>query len=54
MAFLLTLSLGATGVKELLRDPYHFALIRLQLGDELKLELPILIVIGLNSGNKLD
>jgi len=37
MTFFLTLSLRATGVKELLRDPYHFALIRLQLGDELKL-----------------
>jgi len=54
MAFLLALSLSTTGVKELLRDPYHLALIRLQLSDELKLELSILIVIGLNSGYKLD
>ncbi len=54
MAFLLAFSFGATRIKELLRDSYNLALIRLQLSDELKLELPVLIVIGLNSGNKLD
>lgn len=54
MAFLLAFSFGATRIKEFLRNSYNLALIRLQLSDELKLELPVLIVIGLNSGNKLD
>jgi hypothetical protein len=54
MAFLLAFSFCATRIKEFLRDSDNLALIRLQLSDELKLELPILIVIGLNSGNKLD
>ena len=54
MTFLLALSFGATRIKELLRNPNNFALIWFQLCDEFKLELTILIVIGLNSGNKLD
>ncbi len=54
MTFLLALSFGATRIKELLRNPNYFALIWFQLSDELKLELTILIVISLNSGNELD
>ena len=54
MTFLLAFSFGSARIKEFLRNSYYLALPRLQLGDELKLEFSIFIMIGLNSWNKLD